>query len=75
MNKPIVLVREEFKQNLADVINKSGLPPFVIEPIMQSYLEEVRIAAQNQLETEKTRYEQYLKAQADKESGGNKNEF
>lgn len=66
MNKPITLIREETKQQLADVINNSGLPAFVIEPILAEFLNETRMAAKKQYEIEKTQYELFLKQEQEK---------
>lgn len=68
MNKPITVVREETKKNLADVINNSGLPAFIIEPILMEFLNETRIAAKRQYELEKAQYEQALIQESEKEN-------
>lgn len=60
MNKPTSIVREEFKNNLVNLINDSGLQMFIIEPILQSVLAEVRAVANAQLEMDKKRYEESL---------------
>ena len=60
MNKPVSLIREEVKKDLADIINNSNLPPFVIEPILQDFLREVHVAVVRQYENDKTMYEQSL---------------
>lgn len=65
MNKPITVVYEEFKQNLADLINNSGLPAFVIEPILQNYLNEARVAMSKQYQIDKDKYEKSLKENND----------
>ena len=67
MNKPITMVYEEFKQQLADLINNSGLPVFVIEPILQNYLSEVRTLVKRQYEYDKAQYEEALLALENKE--------
>lgn len=61
MNKPITVVYEDFKQELADLINNSGLPAFVIEPILQSFLEETRVVVKKQYQIDKDLYEKSLK--------------
>lgn len=71
MDKPIVLIREETKRKLADVINESGLPAFVIEPILADFLSETRMVAQQQYEMEKMRYEKALETEKAKESETN----
>ena len=60
MNKPITLVIEETKTKLAELINNSGLPPFVIEPMLNTFLQEAHVAAKRQYEIEKLQYEQAL---------------
>lgn len=58
MNKPITLVIEETKTKLAEIINTSGLPPFVIEPMLNTFLQEAHMAAKRQYEIDKLQYEQ-----------------
>lgn len=60
MNKPSTVIYEEFKQDLANLINKSGLPAFVIEPVLQNYLNETRTVVQRQYQADKTAYENSL---------------
>lgn len=60
MNKPITLVIEETKTKLAEIINTSGLPPFVIEPILSTFLQEAHAASKRQYEIDKLQYEQTI---------------
>lgn len=60
MNKPSTIVYEEFKQELANLINNSGLPAFVIEPVLQNYLNETRVIMQKQYQSDKAMYENAL---------------
>ena len=60
MNKPITIVYEDFKKDLADLINKSGLPPFMIESVLLSYLNETRIVSKERYQVDKAEYEKYL---------------
>lgn len=60
MNKPSTIIYEEFKQNLASLINNSGLPAFIIEPVLQSYLNETRAIMQRQYQADKAEYEKSL---------------
>ncbi len=60
MNKPITLVIEETKTKLAEIINTSGLPPFVIEPILSTFLQEAHAASKRQYEIDKLQYEQAI---------------
>ena len=56
--KPITLIREEFMEKFAELTNTSSLPFFVIEDILKSFLQEIHIASQHQLEADKQRYRQ-----------------
>ena len=60
MNKPSTIIYEEFKQDLANLINNSGLPAFVIEPVLQNYLNETRMIMQRQYQADKDEYEKSL---------------
>ena len=58
--KPITLIRQEFVDTLVDEINNCQLPMFVIEPILQDLLDQVKSAAQKQYEVDKAQYEEQL---------------
>lgn len=60
MNKPFSIICEEFKQELANLINNSGLHISVIELILQNYLNEIDNIAKNQYKNDKVQYEQSL---------------
>ena len=59
--KPITLIRQEFVDTLVEEINNCQLPMFVIEPILQDLLDQVRTVAQKQYELDKRQYEEQLK--------------
>lgn len=61
MNKPINVAYEDFKQELTDLINNSGLPAFIIEPVLLNYLNETRSVAKKQYQIDKAQYEKALK--------------
>lgn len=60
IEKPITVVRQEFIDGLVDYINNSGLPLFIIEPILKDIYMEVKAMSQNQYELEKSQYEKQL---------------
>jgi hypothetical protein len=64
INKPVMLLREEFVVNLSNLINESGLPLFVIEPILEEVLGTIKVELKKQYEYEKMQYEQALMAAA-----------
>lgn len=67
MNKPFSMLCEEFKQNVVNLINSSGLPPFVVESILKNHLNEVSSVAKNQYQVDKTEYEKLLLGMNNKE--------
>lgn len=67
MSKPGTILYEEFKQSMADLINNSGLPIFIVEAVLQNYLNEARVIARNQYEADKAEYEEFLKKENNQE--------
>lgn len=67
MNKPFSLVYKEFKNELANLINNSGLNPFIIESVLQNYLYEINSVASNQYEADKAQFEKSLLEKDEKE--------
>lgn len=74
MEKPITLLREEFIKNITQTINTSGLPAFVIEPILSALTEEIKTVARRQYENDKLKYEQSLKKSTENEGDSNDRE-
>lgn len=67
LNKPASIVYEEFKQELAMLINNSGLPAFVIEPVLRDFAEAVKIAANTQYKSDKAVFEKQVAACSEEE--------
>lgn len=65
MNKPANLIVEETKENLTKVINESGLPPFLLEPIIRDIYNQVSFLKQKELEKSKKNYEESLKKETE----------
>lgn len=61
INKPITIAREEFKEQLLNLCNNSGLPMFCIEDILKDFMQQVHIATIKQYEKDKEEYEQTIK--------------
>ena len=57
-NKPITLAREDFIQDVVKLCNNCNLPFFVIEDVLKNITQEIHLAAKQQLEDDKRRYEQ-----------------
>ena len=56
INKPILLRREEFTNNIIRLINDSELPVFIVEYILKDIL----TVTQQQFESEKATYEKQI---------------
>lgn len=56
-DKPISIVIDDLKQNIADTINASGLHPCIVEPILKDLYLELSNIAKVQLEKDKQTYE------------------
>lgn len=72
MDKPFSIVHEEFKQELADLINNSNLPPFIVESILKNYLYELTGLVKNQYQYDKAQYEKFLLEKEKNEKKENK---
>lgn len=60
MNKPFSVICEEFKQNIASLINNCGLPPSVIESLLQNYLNEISNISKEQYISDRNQYIKFL---------------
>lgn len=58
MDKPATLLQREFKENLVKTINESKLPAFVLVPILEQALAEVKDIEEEQYKADKAAYEQ-----------------
>lgn len=56
VQKPTTVARAEFISSMTCLINDSGLPPFVIEPILKDMFHDVKMLAQKQLEQDTNNY-------------------
>lgn len=61
MNKPVTVIYEDFKRELADLVNNSNLPPFIIVEILQNYLGQIISIANRQYQNDKIQYEEFIK--------------
>lgn len=61
MEKPITLQIEEFKKNIATIVNDSNLPPFILDYIFKDLYSEIHMLNQNQLTKDMQEYEKASK--------------
>lgn len=57
MDKPLSIRKEEFEQGLVQLINNSGLPSYILEPIVKNYYIELKELSQIQTRQEREEYE------------------
>lgn len=62
-NKPITLLREDFINGVAMLVNQSNLPFFIIEESLKQITNGVADLARQQLEQDRQAYQQSLMAQ------------
>lgn len=74
MNKPADLIVEETKESIVKIVNESGLPPFLLEPILKEIYNQVNILKKQELEQSKKQYENSLKNEKEKKGAKDKNE-
>lgn len=67
MDKPISLKLREFKNNAVSLINNSGLPLFVIEPILKDILGAVQTKVELEYQEDVVRYNQSLTEKGEKQ--------
>ena len=60
MNKPLTVVVKETKTKLANICNESGLPPIILDLIMQGIYSEIHSLAERQTVEEENSYVKML---------------
>ena len=56
MDKPITMIINETKTKLANVCNESGLPPVILDLIVQPLYSEIHSLARNQAKEDEINY-------------------
>ena len=64
MDKPLSIKKEEFEQGLVQLINNSGLPSYMIEPILKALHFEVKEISATQTNNDKQQYLASLESEA-----------
>lgn len=66
VNKPLSVARRDFMNSLIELVNESGLPPFVLESVVKDIYNEIRILSQKQLEADLKQYNELLSQKVQK---------
>ena len=73
IEKPITVARQELVDSLANCINNSNLPLFIVEPILKDVYLEVKSLTQKQYEAEKAEYDKRMQSFKESETPENDN--
>lgn len=71
MNKPLNLRVEEAKEEIVQTINSTGLPFFLVEPIVKDIYNEIVILKQNELQRSRSEYDKGLKEEKNEKDESN----
>jgi len=52
MEKPVSVIRVEFIETMTKLINDSKLPPYILAPIFEDFLNQANVAAKRQYQAE-----------------------
>lgn len=61
MNKPLTMIIKETKAKIANACNESGLPPIILDLIMQAIYSEIHLLAERQTVEEESVYMEKIK--------------
>lgn len=62
--KPATLLQREFEEKIVEAVNNSNLPAFVLVPILEGALAEVKRVEEQQYEADKAAYEASLEEES-----------
>lgn len=66
VSKPLSVARRDFMDSMIELVNESGLPPFVLESVVKDIYNEIRILSQRQLEADLKQYNELLSQKVQK---------
>ena len=67
IEKPLTMKRQEFTEQVVELINSYGLPAFVVIGVLEALLPALKQLEQQQLMQDRKRYEEMLGGQAENE--------
>lgn len=71
MNKPITMIIKETKNKLANICNESGLPPVILDLIIQGVYSEIHSIVERQTLEEEVAYTKALEESSKKVDAAN----
>ena len=70
-DKPLLVARQQFIDELVSMINNSGLPPVIMLPIIEGVYKELSAVLENQIAQEKEAYDKAYEEKLLKEGEAN----
>ena len=74
MNKPLTMIIKETKENIANICNESGLPPIILDLIIQGIYFEIHSLTEKQSSEEEAAYIKAIKENEVKDDNIDKGE-
>lgn len=68
MNKPLTMTIKETKTKIANICNESGLPPVILDLIIQGIYSEIHYLVEKQTAEEEAAYVETVKNNVEKEN-------
>ena len=72
--KPMSVKRVEFINELVKLVNNSGIPPFVLEPILKDAYASIQMEANKMYLSEKQQYEEQMNKEYEEQMNEDSNE-
>ncbi len=63
IEKPITVAREDFIRDLNNLVNNSGIPPIILEPIFANMHRDIAMVLKQQTDNDRKQYNEALMAQ------------
>lgn len=60
MNKPLSVMKDEFENEIVNLVNQSGLPLFIVEYVLSNILANVKVAAKKQFDIDLKTYKESI---------------
>lgn len=71
IKKPITVAKDDYFKGLVQLTNDSNLPLFVVEYVIKDFFDQIHIASQQQLESDRQKYQEELYKADKSKDGGN----
>lgn len=70
MQKPITVARQEFIETVANAVNNSDLPAFLVIDVLRMFLSQLKPQEEQQFQRDLSDWEKYQAEEAERKSDG-----